>query len=534
MNKKWICGIIVVTLLLGTVGFTVLPAQAAPVQGNILFDDMVNGATLFDATLSTVDNIGFTTTAQKNVYDTTRAFKNDDATPELDEQTYLTYVSQEHPMTGFRLRAAFCKTASGTYADAFRLETSEDGETYTELELSEGFTIYGEKTWNNKFWGEGILQSDVLPANTHYLRIYFPPTKQLEGGTSKYTHIGSVAITVANPPVEALRARIAAAREFYTAFCGGTAPALYSYAKAKALSEALAAADAAAEGAAYESVCAAIDMLDSALQAFVDSIEGAATTYLDECDDLAATTIAKGGVNFKTPKDFTNLEDSTGKKGDSVFSADASFGGYFVYQVDETKTISNLILETAYNQNSQGTLLGDMIIKAAPAAESVEEAVFTELPYKKEFLGNITGVWNRYQFTAPAIPEGTKYIRIEFPDLGSDKAFILVRAVKWAESQDSGFTAGDYVISQKYTADGKAAVTVTYTGEQASQKVWLTAAEYGADGRLAKLSPMSAETCVKDTPVTLTASLDSPADGNQSKVFLWNGGTLIPLIPVVQ
>lgn len=534
MSKKWISGILMGTLLFGAVGFVSMPAQAATVREDVLFDDMVEGQTLFAPELSTIENVGFTTSAQKNVFDTTRMFKTDDSTEELDKETYITYVSEEYPMTGFQLRAALCKSDKGVYTDDFLIQTSADGETYTALELSEEFTIYGAANWGNKFWGEGILDVDALPENTHYLRIYFPPTKDLEGVTSKYVHIGSVAVTLANPPVQTLKDRIAETEAFYDAVCGGNTPSLYSYAKAKALAKALAAANAAADAPEPDcgTVRAAIDTLAFAQQELVNSISGVPTTFLDECNALD-TTIANGGVNCKTPKDFTSLVDSTGKTGDSVFSVDASVGGYFVYQVDETKTISNLILETAYSRSAQGTLLGDMVVSAAPAAASVEEAAFTELAYTKEGLGNITKTWDGYRFTVPVIPAGTQYIRVEFPDLGNDKAFILLRAVKWAEADaDGGFTAGDIVLTQTYADDDKAAFSVTYTGDGESKSVWLVAAEY-QNGVLADLSLASA-VCEKGVPETLTTKAIVPADGGSVRIMLWDGAALSPLVDTIE
>lgn len=535
MKQKWISGIMIFTLMMGTLGVITLPAQAAEAQNGVLLDDMVEGQTLYDATLSKTDNIGFTASSQKNVFDTTRAYKVSDETTELDEETYLTYVSETDAMTAFQLRAAFHKTkADGTYKDNFRFETSSDGEQYTALEVP-GFVFYGGTGWTKDMWGEGILSSNPLPAGTHYLRVYFPPTKDLSvSGSSKYTHIGRVTITTAQPPMQTLKKRAAAARVIYEDMCSGNMPSMYSYVKAKALCEALEAADAVADGAEYEAVLTALDMLNGALQGFVDAIKGIPATFVDECNSTDKT-IASYSLTCKVPADFTNQEDSEGKTGDSTLSASAYAGSYFAYQVDDTKTISNLMLEAAYSVSARGTLLEDMIVKAAPAPDSgnLEDAVFTEVEYVKELFGSIAGKWDRYRFTVPMLPKGTKYIWIEFPDLGNSKSFIQVTAVKWAESQEAGFVADDYTISQKYAEDGTTDFIITYTGGQASKEVCLIVAEY-QDGKLAEALMTSAE-CAKDTPTELKGvPFAEPAEGHMTKVFLWNNGSMIPLTGAIR
>ena len=468
-------------------------------------------------------------------------------------------------MVSVEIRAAFLARKVGeegqeqlVYADDFVIKASPDGQegTYTELELPE-FEIHGgTEGWQPSNWREGFLEVDNLPENTRYLRIYFPPTAAL-GLKVSDTHLCKVAITTAQPPVQTLEARIEWAEEFYNAVCSGEVPAVYSYAKARALSEAL--TEAKAAGTTYDEVCTALDTLSAAQKAFADTVQGIPATFIDECASTEIDgMVSYGKLTVKIPGGFENLTNASGgqdevgsKKGESVYSVGNPFGDYVFYEVDDTKTISNLVLEIARAAEGKNRLIGDMVIMAAPAAAfngeyenviladktlgtspKLDESMVTVLPYAKEQQADfVADKWERFRLTVPMLPKDTKYIFIGFPDMSTQKSHFMITSVRWAVLDgNSQFTAGDYTLKQTY-ANGKAAYTVTYTGTEAEKPVWLVAAAY-KDGALEDISLTSAQ-CAQNVPQTLTAG-EISSDADEVKILLWDGAALSPLTDLVE
>ncbi len=545
MKKKWISSLLIFTLLFGAVGFAGLPVQAA-VQEDVLFDDLEDFLIL-DSEKSTTDNLGFATTAQVNLTDTTRIYKLSDA-DDLDANTYITYDA-EYAITGFTVIAAIHKTKdSGLYAGEFRLAVSEDGEFFTDLTMEEDYTLTipnsgdkedGTSQWGNDAWREATIQSveGALPENSRFLRIYFPPTVSLSvSNSSSFTQLSSVSIEREYPAINKLGNRIADVQAVLDNARIGNGPGMYPYEAAAALDAALAQAKALHTDPG--------DAEDAELLAAVDTLEQAVTTFentavalpqpnwKDECNDLSKVA-ASFGIGYKAPGDFKGIGDSDDAGNDDFAFSRATgserTGNYVIYEVPDGMTVYNLRVETAYLLAAADAK--DMIIKAAPASVSgtYEDAEFTEVTWTKERFGDIAGKWDRYRYTVSLLPEETKYIRVELGDTGGTAHAIQVTKVEWAQVENS---SGDYRVTQKYAGD-QAKFEVTYIGaSEAAQPVWLVTAVY-QDGSLADISLVSAQ-CSKNVTETLMTEIIPSSDGTDVKVLLWDGTVLSPLVEAVE
>ena len=558
MKKRLISVILVCAMALGIFGFSQLPVFADTPAEEEIFDDLADFS-MVDAEKSTLANLGFATTSQVNLTDSTRIYKLNDMgeteeeTLNLDTKTQITYYS-EYAITDYTVTAAVLKTKNdGLFTADYKIAVSADGENFTELEKDTDFTITissngvkedGTPQWGNNAWRQPVIQSIApLPDGIKYFRIYLPSTVALRADSSasasyRFAQISNVKLIRLYPAAKKLENCIAAAEEMLSGVTVGDEAGMYPEAAFAAITNAVNSAKAvlAAPDVSDEDILAALETLKQAVSDFEASeIKPLVQHWKDECND-ASKIVGSFGIAFKVAGDFKSIVDSDGQTGDSSFSRDSKLssqteGNYAAYEVSEESRITNINVETAYLKKSKDN--GDMRFFAAPASESGSEAdaVYTELTYTKEHFGNVANKWDRYRYTVASAPKNTKYIKVEVGNTGKTAYSIQVTKVEW----DVNFkSAGNVSLNNDYDVtksikDGKAEFNVRYFG--GSAKVYLIYAEY-KDGRLTKTT-VKAQECASDSTV-ITSDTITPENGSDFKVMLWDGTSLSPLVSPVE
>ncbi|MBE5040191.1 FIVAR domain-containing protein [Ructibacterium gallinarum] len=464
-----------------------------------------------------------------------------------DKSTYIIYYAQE-AMASFHVETYYCKKG-GTTANDMSFAASSDGVNFTPIpkadvtktvaETTIDGQVYNEDNWADYFWRQVNFDFNLLPQNTHYLKISFG-AKSSKGAyydlaISKVQIFAAAGIDTRYLE-EALK-ETGALLEEQKDNCGD-GDLQYPESAYQALQQAYAEAEAVLKNSDADQT-----MIDQAAATLTEQTEiflqlqNHLLPLVDECE------------NFDLLLSYTadNLQISTSDitLGDrNRFARLKEGSAELVYRV--TEDVAFIELEAAVRRNQAeidaGVMAEDMKIFV-----SADGQQYTELPADTVTVRSIDGgyfddwvkdTWRRVRYTVFDVPAGTRYVKIVFGaaseegvywenhlmkvTLDREKRDSFLRGLSLWKTEESGGVAvtdqiqlqagGSFVLTGNLTVDPAAAESVmllaaVMDGDQCCGVTMLRTDENGRfDFR-------------EENAIQVPAGLHTP----NIRVFLWDG-----------